>query len=258
MKNLELSRPLAIIDLETTGINRQEDRIVEICIIKVSPNGKEEILESLVNPEVSIPIIATQFHGIKDVDVKEKPTFKELALEILNFIDNCDLCGFNIVGFDLYFLESEFKRAGVNYSAEGRKVIDVMKIYHKLEPRDLNSAHLKYCGKPLENTHRAHSDAKATINVLEAQLEKNNHLPSNVSELHEYCNPKDISWIDNEGKIIWDNSESTIGFGKHKGKTLNYMQKNELSYLQWMMDSDFSIEVKTIVKNAMNGEFPIK
>ena len=133
-----------------------------------------------------------------------------------------------------------------------------MRIYHKLEPRDLSSAHLKYCGKALEKAHRADPDAKATINILDSQLEKHNDLPSNVSELHEFCNPKDPSWIDKEGKIIWNNGEAIIGFGQHKGKTLEYMQKDELSYLQWIIGKDFSNEVKSIVKDAISGEFPKK
>ena len=255
MKNLKLTRPIAFLDIETTGVNKQNDRVIDICIIKIFPDGREEILDSLINPEIPIPSEATEINGIKDIDVQGKPTFKEFAPKIINFIDNCDLCGFNIIGFDLHLLESEFKRVGINYSNEGRKVIDVLRIYHKLEPRDLISAHLKYCGKVLENAHRAKVDVRATINVLESQLEKHDDIPY-VSELHEFCNPKDPSWIDNEGKLIWYNNEAIINFGKHSGKTLEHIQKNELDYLQWIMSNDFSSDVKRIIENAINGDFP--
>lgn len=256
MKKLNLKRPIAVIDIETTGINKQNDRIIEICITKVFPDGKEETLSSLINPEIPIPSDATEIHGIKDTDVQGKPTFKEFAPRIISFIDNCDWCGFNVIGFDLSFIESEFKRVEIDYSNEGRKVIDVMRIYHKLEPRDLSSAHLKYCGKALEKSHRANVDVKATINILESQLEKNGHLPCDVSELHEFCNPKDPSWIDNEGKIIWSNGKAIINFGGHMGKTLEDMQKNELGYLQWIISKDFSPEVKSIVEDAIKSKFP--
>ncbi|MCD4666665.1 3'-5' exonuclease [archaeon] len=256
MKNLNLKRPIAVIDLETTGVDRQNDRIVEIGITKIFPDGKEEILDSLINPEIPIPSEATEIHGIKDTDVQGKPIFKEFAPKIISFIDNCDWCGFNLIGFDLYLLESEFKRAEINYSSEGRKVIDVMRIYHKLEPRDLSAAHLKYCEKTLENAHRVNADIKATIDVLESQLEKHKDLPRDVSELDEFCNPKDPSWIDSEGKIIWSNNEAVLNFSGHKGKTLEYMQKNEMGFLLWVMSKDFSSEVKMIVKNAIEGKFP--
>ena len=256
MTNLQLTRPIAFIDIETTGLNKQEDRIVDICITKILPNGEEETLNSVINPTIPIPIEAAEIHGITDIDVQGKPTFKELAPKIVDFINNCDWCGFNIVGFDLYVLESEFKRAEIDYSNEGKKVIDVMRIYHKLEPRDLNSAHLKYCGEALEICHRANSDVKATIKVLESQLEKHGDLPRNVSELHEFCNPTDPSWIDNEGKIKWHNGKAVMNFGNHKGKTLEDMQKNELSYLQWMISTDFSPKVKDILKDVIQGNFP--
>ena len=254
MKNLQLTRPIAFIDVETTGLNKQEDRIVELSITKVHQDGKEEILNSLINPEMLIPPNAAEVHGIKDEDVRGKPIFKELALNVSKFIDNCDMCGFNIIGFDLPFLESEFRRAGVNYSNEGRKIIDVMKIYHRLDPRDLNSAHLKYCGSPLENAHGADTDVKATIDVLDSQLEKHDNLPKTVSELHEFCNPKDPSWIDNEGKLAWLNGNAVINFGKHKGKTLEEMYKTNPDYLRWIINSDFSSNVKDIVKKAMENK----
>ena len=202
-----------------------------------------------------IPTESSKIHGIVDADVQGKPTFKELAQGIIDFIDKCDLCGFNISRFDLPILESEFKRAGIWYSKEGRQILDVQNIYHKLEPRDLGSAHLKYCGMPLENAHRAKSDVRATINVLEAQLKQNEKLPRNVSGLQDFCNPKDDSWIDASGKLVWFRGKPIITFGKHKGKTLEFLSKNEPAYLQWMLGIDFQPEVKDIIKKALGGNF---
>lgn len=256
--NLNLEKPIAIIDIETTGLNKQNDRIVDICIIKIFPDGTKETFQEILNPEIPIPQEATKVHGITDSDVVGKPTFKEIAPRVINFIDGCDWCGFNLINFDLGLIESEFNRVGVSYSSEGRKVIDVLKIYYKLEPRDLSSAYLKYCGEILENAHKAEEDAKATIKVLESQLGEHIELPRDVSELHELCSPKDPSWIDKEGKIKWFNNKAVINFGKNRGKTLEDMQKDDPSYFQWIIGADFSIEVKNIVKSAINGEFPKK
>src|SRR3989344_8418883 len=255
MTNLKLTRPVAVIDVETTGTNVQEDRIVDICITKILPNGEKVTLSSLINPTIPIPAEATAVHGIKDMDVQGKPTFKEFALQIIEFIKNSDWCAFN-AKFDLSLIESEFKRAVINYSSDGKRVIDVMRIYHILEPRDLSSAHLKYCGKVLEDAHKAKTDVKATIDVLEAQLEKHRDLPRDVSELNDLCNPKDPSWIDDDGKISWLNSNAVINFGKHKGRTLKEIKQTHPDYLQWMISSDFSSKVKEIVTNAMTGKFP--
>jgi len=255
MTSLQLTRPLVVIDTETTGLNNREDRIVDISIIKILPDGKEEMLSSLINPTIPIPVESTEIHGITDSDVQGKPTFKEFAQKIIDFIDNCDLCGFNIK-FDLSFLESEYQRAEVTYSHEGRKILDVQHIYYKLEPRDLSSANLRYCGKSLEKAHGAEIDVKATINILESQLKQNDELPRDISGLQEFCNPKDPSWIDDEGKFIWSKGEATINFGKHKGQTFEFMSKNEPDYFRWMAGADFSSEVKKIVEEAIKGEFP--
>ncbi len=256
MTSLQLTRPIAFIDIETTGLNTQQDKIIEICIIKIHPDGTEETLNSVINPDMLIPIESTQIHGIKDADVKGKPTFKEFAKKLIDFINNCDLGGFG-TKFDLLFLESEFKRAGINYSREGRKIVDVQTIYHKLEPRDLNAAHLKYCDKPLESAHRAHSDVRATIDVLESQLGQHDVLPHDISGLYEFCNPKNPLWIDEDGKFAWFEGKAIINFGnKYKGKTLEFVSKSDPSYFQWMISTDFSAEVKDIVNKAINGKFP--
>ena len=256
MTSLQLTRPIAFIDIETTGLNTQQDRIVEICVIKIHPDGAEETLNSVINPNIPIPIESTQIHGITDTEVKGKPTFEEFAQKLIDFIDDCDLGGFG-TKFDLSVLESEFKRVGINYSREGRQIVDVQRIYHKLEPRDLNAAHLKYCGKPLENAHRAHIDARATIDVLESQLGQNNILPHDIPSLCEFCNPRDPTWIDDDGKLAWLEGKAIINFGKrHQGKTLEFVSKNDSSYFQWIINADFSAKVKDIAKDAINGKFP--
>ena len=255
MTSLQLTRPIAFIDIETTGLNAQQDRIVDICVIKIHPNGAEEILNSFTNPNIPIPIESTQIHRITDADVKGKPTFEEFAKKLVDFIEDCDLGGFE-TKFDLSFLESEFKRTGINYSREGRQIVDVQRIYHILEPRDLNAAHLKYCGKPLENAHKSHIDVRATIDVLESQLEQHNILPRDISILYEFCNPRDPTWIDDDGKFLWFEGKALINFGTHKGKTLEFVYKNYPDYFNWIISKDFSAKVKDIAKDAINGKFP--
>lgn len=258
MSKLNLTRPLAFIDVETTGLNTQQDRIVDICVTKIHPDGREETLNSYINPTIPIPIESTQIHGISDTDVDGKPTFEEFAPQLFNFINECDWGGFGILKFDLLVLESEFTRAGIKYSKEGRQVVDVQNIYHKLEPRDLSAAHLRYCGKPLENAHRAQVDVRATIDVLESQLGQHSTLPCDISGLNGFCNQKDPTWIDNDGKFSWFKGDAIINFGAHKGKTLESMYKKEPDYLQWIISKDFSPEVKKMAEDALNGKFPTR
>lgn len=252
--NLSLQRPIAFIDIETTGLNKQQDRIVDICIIKIHPDGTEEMLNSVINPNIPIPIGATQVHGITDADVKGKPTFNEFAQRLIDFIDKCDLGGFG-AEFDLSILESEFKRVGINYSREGRKIVDVKSIYHKLEPRNLNAAHLKYCGKPLENAHKAHNDVRATIDILESQLEQHD-IPRDISSLCKFC--RDPAWIDDSGRFVWLGNVAVINFGRHQGRTLQDISKDTSDYLRWIIKDNFSSEVKKIAEDAIKGIFPKK
>lgn len=256
MTKLSLDRPIVFIDVETTGLNTQQDRIVDICATKIFPDGREDSLNSLINPTISISAEATNVHGITNEDVKNKPTFAEFASQLFDFINDCGLAGFGVIKFDFLILESEFKRAGITFSKDSRQIIDVQSIYHKLEPRDLNAAHLKYCGRALENAHRAYSDVKATIDVLEAQLKHHPDLPHDISSLNEFCNPRDPTWIDRDGKFAWCRSDAVINFGAHKGKTLHSISKDKPDYLQWIIRSDFSEDVKQIAEDALNGKFP--
>ncbi len=255
MTNLSLIRPIAFIDIETTGLNTQLDRIVEISIIKIHPDEKEELLSSRINPEIPIPIETTKIHGITNADVEGKPTFKEFAMQISQFLEGCDLCGFGLK-FDLTVLEREFRRTEINYSLNGKGLVDVKIIYHKLEPRDLSAAYAKYCGKPLQGAHNSEVDARATIAVLEAQLKSYDVLPRDIRGLHELCNPKDQTWIDHNGKFVWRGKDAIINFGIHRGRTLQDLSKNSPDYLQWIISKDFSAEVKKIAENAINDKFP--
>ena len=256
MRGLELTRPLVVIDIETTGLNKQEDRIVDICMVKIFPDGNEEKLNSIINPERPIPSESTSIHGIKDEDVLGKPTFKEFSKEMINFMEGCDLCGFNFENFDLQVIESELGRVGISWSRQEKHIVDVQKIYHKLEPRNLSAAYLKYCGKKLDGFHRAENDVMATIEVLQAQLERYNELPKDVPSLNEFGSPKDPSWIDDEGKIAWNNDRAVINFGTHKGKTLENLARTNQDYLRWILSKDFSSKVKHIITEALGGKFP--
>jgi len=255
MTNLKLDKPLAVIDIETTGLNKQEDRIVDICITRILPDGTQETLKSLINPNRFIPLESTNIHGITDEDVKDKPTFKDFAQKIISFIEGCDLCGYG-VRFDLAFLEIEFKKIGMPFNIDGRHIVDVQNIYFKLDPRDLTAAYSKYCGKDFINSHRAENDVKATIEVLEAQLEQNEEVPKDVPSLNEFSSLKDPLWIDYNGKLAWHNGKAIINFGQYQGKTLEDISKSDSGYLKWMTSADFSSEVKRIINNALEGKFP--
>jgi len=255
---LQLKRPLAFIDLETTGLNEREDRIVDICITKVFPNGEEQTLNSLINPTIPIPLESTKIHRIKDVDVQNKESFRDFAGKIITFLDNCDLCGFGMK-FDLAVLESEFRRIGISFTLDGRDVLDIQQIYFKMERRDLQAAHLKYCGKTFENAHSASADVKATIDILKSQLELYPELPDSIGDLRKFCRLKEPSWVDDEGKLAWYNGEMVINFSKdHKGKTLKAMVQENPGFLDWMMQKDFSPEVKTIISEAIKGNIPTR
>jgi len=258
MKHLSFQKPIVFIDLESTGVNPRFDRIIEICLVKVHPDGKEDFFVSLINPEITIPQDSIERHGITDADVADKPKFEELAQKIFEFVKDCDVGGFAINRFDLPLLKTEFDRVGISYNYKDLNLIDVMAIYHTLHPRDLKTAYKQYCNKDLENAHRAEADVRATIEVLESQLESHNDLPKDIQELHKFCNPKDPNWIDADGKFIWKENKVTFNFGNHAGKTLQEVVKDSPDYLSWMINKDFPEDVIKIIKNALNGIFPSK
>jgi DNA polymerase-3 subunit epsilon len=254
MKKLKLDRPLVFLDLETTGLNIFKDRIVDITLLKVHPDSREESKTRLINPEMPIPEEATKIHGITDEKVSDEAKFNQIAKGFKEFLEGCDLCGFNIKGFDIPMLEAEFKRVGIEFSRSGRHIIDTQVIFHKLNPRDLEAAYIKYCGKKLENSHTSDADARASAEILDAQLEAHDELPHDIESLHKFCcYPDEANWVDQDGKLIWINGEIAFNFGKkYKGRLLKEVAEIEPDYLEWIVSADFSNEVKEMVNKAIN------
>jgi DNA polymerase-3 subunit epsilon len=258
MKNFKLSRPLVFLDLETTGLNPSKDRIVDITLLKTYPDGREESKTRLINPEMPIPKDSTRIHGITDEKVADEPTFRQIAKSFRDFLADCDLCGFNIKGFDIPMLEAEFRRAEVEFTRSGRLIIDTQVIFHKQNPRNLEVAYLKYCGKKLENGHTSDADARASAEILDAQLEYHDDLPNDLKGLHQFCcYPDEVNWIDQDGKLIWINDEVAINFGKkYKGVLLKDISNTDPGFLEWILRQDFSEKVVEMVSKALRGEYP--
>ncbi len=261
--NLNLVRPLVLIDLETTGTDILKDHIVQIAILKVFPDGSEILLTENINPKIPIPLSASQVHGIYNEHVEESPTFAQVAQKIVNFIEDSDIAGFNSNRFDLPLLLEELYRAEVYLKLEGRNLVDVQTIFHKMEPRNLQAAYKFYCGKELIGAHNAESDICATYEVLKAQIEyyKNTEFKDkqgNVSypienNLESLANFTPFDFIDPTRKIIYDEQRREIfNFGKHKGKSLVEVFEKEASYYQWIMEQNFSLSTKIIVKKVWN------
>lgn len=243
---LNLLRPLAFIDLETTGINVSSDRIVEISVLKISPNGKEEWMSTRVNPEMPIPAKSTAIHGITDGDVADAPIFKEIAKNLAAFLEGTDLAGFNAIKFDIPVLAEEFLRVNIDFNFRKHKYVDVQVIFHKKEQRTLAAAYQFYCMKELENAHSSKADTQATYEVLKAQLERYNDLENNVDKLADFSSFNNIA--DLAGRIIFDeNGVEIFNFGKHKGKPVETIFRDEPSYYSWMMNGDFPLYTKKII-----------
>lgn len=244
---LNLKNPLVFFDLETTGINISKDRIVEISLLKVYPNGKEEIRSYRINPEMHIPEESTAIHGITDEDVKDCPTFKQLAKTLTDFLEGCDMAGFNSSRFDVPMLAEEFLRAGVDFDMSKRKFVDVQIIFHKKEQRTLEAAYRFYCDKELENAHSAEADAVATYEVLKSQLEKYPDLENDINVLSKEFSSFNNN-VDFAGRIVFNEKGVEIfNFGKHKGKSVAEVFKNEPSYYAWMMEGDFPLNTKQVI-----------
>ncbi|MBN2360415.1 MAG: 3'-5' exonuclease [Deltaproteobacteria bacterium] len=260
MSRLKLTRPLAFIDLETTGANPFEDRIVEIAIVRLFPDGRRERFVSRVNPERSIPAAATRIHGIGDDDVRDQPKFAQLAPQVVQLLRGVDLGGFNVARFDLPLLFRELERARVKPPDEVRYVADAQVIFHRMEPRDLAAALRFYCGREHQGAHGALADAEAALDVLLAQIDRyaegERRLPDRVEELDAISMRRDENFLDPDGKLVWDEDEAVIGFGKHRGTSLRKLRESAPEYLEWILRKDFSDEVKAIVRNAVRGEFP--
>jgi len=257
--NLNLKNPIVFLDLETTGMNIVTDRIVEIALIKVHPDGREEEKQFRVNPEMPIPEAVSKIHGIYDEDVKDKPTFKALAKTIANFIEGCDFGGFNSNRFDIPLLAEEFLRADVDLDLKKRKFIDVQAIFHKMEKRTLAAAYKFYCQKPLEDAHTAMADTRATYEVLKAQLDvyqdetyEDAHgkvtkpIINDINALSEFS-AYDTN-VDYVGRIVYDeNGVETINFGKNKGIPVEKVLREQPGYYTWIMNNEFPLYTKKVL-----------
>ncbi|MFN8154155.1 MAG: exonuclease domain-containing protein [Bacteroidia bacterium] len=243
---LKLHKPLAFFDLETTGVTVGADRIVEISVLKLMPDGTRQIFTRRVNPEIPIPEGASKVHGIYDKDVAEEPNFRQLAPELIAFLGNADLAGYNSNKFDVPMLVDEFLRVGVQFEMKGRKLVDVQNIFHKMEQRTLAAAYKFYCNKEIVNAHSAEADILATYEVLMAQLEKYDSLASDVDGLHQFSSLTQN--VDLAGRIVYnEKKEEVFNFGKHKGKTVKEIFEKEPSYYDWMLKGDFPLETKQVL-----------
>ncbi len=261
---LKLDKPLTFLDLETTGLNILVDRIVEFSIMRVNVDGSKEFLNGRVNPGIPITPEAEATHHISDEDAKGCPKFSEYALVIVKFLDGCDIAGFNIIRFDLPLLLEEFKRVKIAFDLKNRNVIDCMAIYRQKERRNLEAAYIFYCGKQLPIAHTAEGDTSILADILESQLNKYPDLPRDMKSLDAVCHELPSNYVDKEGKFVKINGKIICNFGdKHKGHDLEYIQKNDIGFLHWMMGESFSAEVKAMVKPLLlapkvNPQLPLE
>ena len=239
---LQLSKPLAFIDLETTGISLTRDRIVEIAITKVLITGEVKRMRKLINPEMQIPDEVIAIHGISNEMVKDAPTFKAAAHDIKQFISNADLGGYNSNKFDIPLLVEEFLRADVPFDIDAAQLIDVMKVFHILEPRNLSAAYKFYCNKILENAHSAQADVDATWEILQAQIEKYPQLGNTIESIKKITGTDDL--IDFARRFVKQNGVAVFNFGKHKGKPVIQVLTQEPQYYNWIMNNDFERNTK--------------
>lgn len=254
---INLDRPLVVFDLETTGLFPKRDRIIELGAIKVMPDGTEEERCWLLNPGIPIPKESTDVHGIADEDVKDCPTFADKADEIYAFFDGCDLSGFNSDRYDIPCLEEEFARVGKNFGVSSRRCIDVQRIYHKMEPRDLTAAVRFYLGRDHTGAHGAEMDTRATLEVLKAQMAKYPSLPRSSAEMAELLSPRDPNVIGRNRELMWRDGELFVNFGKKKGEKLRDLLFREQNFLKWILKGDFDTEVKAVVRDLLeHGRLP--
>jgi len=247
---LQLTRPIAFIDLETTGINITTDRIVEIAIVKILQDGEKQVKRKLINPLMPIPQSSSDIHGITDEMVKDAPSFKQVANEIKQFIEGSDLGGYNSNRFDIPMLLEEFLRVGIDYTLDGKRLVDVQKVFHMMEQRTLGAAYKFYCQKTLEGAHGAEADATATWEVLEAQIERYPQIGDTVESIVKFTGEDDL--VDLARRFVKDKGVEVFNFGKHKGKPVAQVLKEEPQYYDWMMKGDFPINTKQKLTEMFN------
>jgi DNA polymerase III subunit epsilon len=253
--SLNLKKPIAFFDLETTGINITSDRIVELSILKIIPNGERELKTMRINPTIPIPLESSLIHGIYDEDIKDKPTFKTVAHSLGQFLEGCDLAGFNIIRFDVPVLVEEFLRAEIDFDVSHRRLVDAQRIYHLMEPRNLSAAYKFYCGKDLIGAHGAEADTIATFEVLKAQINKYQNISILDNSGKEFLPIKNdmealhqltlSHHVDLAGRILLnEKGEEVFNFGKYKGQKVTDVLQKDLGYFDWMMKGDFALNTK--------------
>ena len=248
---LQLTRPIAFIDLETTGISLSSDRIVEIAIIKLLPDGTRQVKRKLINPQIPIPKVTSDIHGITDEMVKDAPSFKQIANEVKMFMENCDLGGYNSNRFDIPILMEEFLRSGLDVDLSTRRMIDVQHIFYTMEPRTLSAAYKFFCEKELVDAHSAEADVAATIDVLDAQLKRYIKLGNTIDSVLGVIGEEKI--VDYARRFAFDDKGNEIfNFGKHKGRLVADVLKAEPQYYDWMMRGDFPLHTKQKLTEILN------
>lgn len=255
---MKFTKDIVVFDLETTGTWIKKDKIIEIAMIKCFVDGRKETYHKKVNPTIPIPPFVSNLVGISDEDVKDSPTFNKIAQEVLDFIGESDFGGFNIDRFDLPLLEREIKDAGLNCSWESRKIYDAQKIYHLNEKRDLTAAYSFYCQKEMKNAHSALADTQATLEILQGQFEKYVGKDASFEELLKFEYNETAEFYDAERKFRWWNGKLYMMFGKYAHQySLQDAVKNDRGYLEWILSAQFSEEIKHLIENALNGQFPV-
>lgn len=253
---LKLDKPIAFFDIEATGTSPTTDKIVELSVVKLMPNRKRLTKTWRVDPQRPIPAEVTKIHGISDDDIVGCPTFPEIAREVFDFIGDADLGGYNVLRYDIPMLAEELLRAEIELVVDERRVIDVQRIFHRREPRDLSAALAFYCGEMHIDAHGAEADALATIRVLEGQFQKYPDLPVDMDELDDYCNPRNPLWVDRSGRLKWENGEVVLNFSRKKGTPLRDIIEGDPGFIKWMLRSDFPRDTKGIVEEATRGIWP--
>ena len=263
-------RPLVFFDLEATGVNILNDRIVEISVVKIFPDGRREVKTRRINPEMHIPEEASAIHGIYDKDVANEPTFRAISKNFFIYLEDCDLGGYNITKFDIPMLTREFSRAGLTFTTANRRIIDAYNIFCRMEPRNLSAAYKFFCGKDMKDAHSAEADTLATVEIFEGEIKRYSQMaredypediekwPETLDEFHTFCNQRMIDSIDPDGRFKWKNGEAVVAFGKNAGTSLRRIAIDNPDFLRWILRSDFSVEVKNIASDALKGIFPEK
>ncbi len=253
---LKLDRPLCFLDVEATGLTPRADRIIELAIIKISPDSTETAHTWLLNPGVPIPVETVAIHGITDEGVKSCPSFAAVAHDIRAFIGDADLGGFNITRFDIPILCEEFSRAGIAFETDSRRILDAQRIFHTREPRNLAAALVFYCGREHTDAHGADADTRATIDVVVGQFKRYPDLPTNLEALDQMLNPRDPFNADRAGRFRWIDGQLAVNFGKKKGARVLDLIRDDPGFLKWIIRSDFPMDTRAIAENALNGSLP--